>query len=844
MRLSALPRRWLPLCTCLFLALSLDHGLAQAQFAPRLGDATLAGGPADVARVIVKFRAESTLTRKHPLQAAASLGEVRRIATARADALSARLGLALHSGRALSEQAQVIHARGISSAALAAYLGAEADVEYAVVDQRRTHLALPNDPLYLQGPAISGSSGGPDAGQWYLRAPTTALASSIDLPGAWDQTIGSAGIVVAVIDTGIRPEHPDLAGRLLAGYDFVSNMFRANDSDGRDADATDPGDWVTTAEAGDAAGPFYQCSTRNSSWHGTQTASLIGAATNNGVGMAGVAPGVWLLPVRALGKCGGYDSDIIAAMKWAAGLAVPGTPTNLNPARVINLSLGASGSCLQSYVDAIGSIGNQPLPAVIVVAAGNSSGHNVNSPANCPGVIAVAGLRHIGTKVGFSDLGPEISISAPGGNCVNTATGSPCLYPILAATNSGTTTAADSTYSDSFNAGVGTSFSAPLVAGTVALMLSVQASLTPTQVKAALQRSARPFPATGADAAVQACHPPTGSDQLECYCTTALCGAGMLDASASVAAVLPAASTLALSVSKLGTGTGTVSSTPPAIDCGPSCSAAVATGSSVTLNASAGNGSVFSGWGGDCAGLNSCVLSMAQARSATANFASRVLALSPGWNLAGNGVEAPITVADNFSDPNKVLAVWKWVAAGTTPGISYPTWAYCTPAQSDLGRGFAASKGYEFLTSIAAGEGFWLNAKASFAFTLPSAPAVASSSFVPAPSAPAAAGGTRALAHGWRMIATGDSASPAQFDAAIATVPSTTPGAGQVQNNLTALWAWDAAQQRWYFWAPALVNSGGLAAYLSSKAYLDFANLSNTPVGTLAPTRGLWINMP
>ncbi len=844
MRGSTLPQRWFPLCTCLFLALGLAHGMAQAQFALRLTDRALAGGPADVARVIVKFRPGSTLARKHALTPAASLGEVGRNVTARADALGARLGLALHSGRALSEHAQVVHARGISSAALAAFLGAQADVEYAVVDQRRTHLALPNDPLYLQGPAISGSSGGPDVGQWYLRAPTAALASSINLPGAWDRTLGSASIVVAVVDTGIRPEHPDLAGRLLAGYDFVSNRFRANDADGRDADATDPGDWVTAAEAGDAAGPFYQCSTRNSSWHGTQTASLIGAATNNGIGMAGIAPGVWLLPVRVLGKCGGFDSDIIAAMKWAAGLAVPGVPANLNPARVINLSLGASGSCPQSYVDALSSIGNQQLPAVIVVAAGNSSGHNVNSPANCPGVIAVAGLRHLGTKVGFSDLGPEISISAPGGNCVNTATGSPCLYPILAATNSGTTTAADSTYTDSFDAGLGTSFSAPLVAGTVALMLSVQASLTPTQVKAALLRSARPFPTSGADAAVQACHPPDGSDQLECYCTTALCGAGMLDAAAAVTTVLPTAGTLALSVSKLGTGSGTVTSTPPGVNCGPTCSTALASGSSVTLNASAGNGSVFSGWGGDCAGLNNCVLSMAQARNATANFASRVLDLAPGWNLAGNGVEAPITVADNFSDPARVLAVWKWVAAGTMPGISYPTWAYYAPAQSDFGRSYAASKGYEFLTTIAAGEGFWLNAKVSFALTLPSAPAVASSSFVPALTAPAAAGGTRALTHGWRMIATGDSVSPAQFDAAIATVPSTTPSAGQVQTNLTTLWAWDATQQRWYYWSPALVNSGSLAAYLSSKAYLDFANLPNTPAGALPPTRGLWINMP
>jgi serine protease len=176
----------------------------------------------------------------------------------------------------------------------------------------------------------------------------------------------------------------------------------------------------------------------------------------------------------------------------------------------------------------------------IVAAAGNSAGQAVGLPANCPGVIAVAALRHVGTKVGYSDVGPQIAISAPGGNCVNDA--GPCLYPIVTALNSGTTTAVpgSSAYSDGLNYSVGTSFSAPLVAGTAALMLSVQPALAPADLRRLLLASARAFPTTGGDnsdgSAVPQCHAPDGTDQLQCYCTTTTCGAGMLDAGAAVKA--------------------------------------------------------------------------------------------------------------------------------------------------------------------------------------------------------------------------------------------------------------------------------------------------------------------
>jgi serine protease len=489
------------------------------------------------ARVIVKLKPDSDLLREKALAGAS-------LETSRALLLGKRLALSMSAGSAMSERSQVVFASGITSAELAARLALESDVEYAVPDERRYHFVAPNDPLYADG--VGGN--GPAAGQWYLRAPTGAIQSSINVEPAWDVTTGSPSVVVALLDTGVRFDHPDLlavsaGGNLLPGYDMISDVNVANDGDGRDADASDPGDWVTQAEISQRDGPFYQCKTTpsNSSWHGTQTAGLIAALTNNGIGMASVGRNVRLLPVRVLGKCGGFDSDIIAGMRWAAGMSVPGVPANANPARVINMSLGSEGACTAAFQDAVTSV--NATGTVIVASAGNSTGHSVGAPANCVGVIAVAGLRHVGSKVGFSDLGPEIAISAPAGNCVNTTAGAPCLYPILTTANSGTTTPVAPIYTDSFNPSLGTSFSAPLVTGTVALMLSAQPAMTPFQVRLVLEGTARPFPTSSSDdagAAVIQCTAPqfdaTGTpiDQLECLCTIDTCGAGMLDAGAAV----------------------------------------------------------------------------------------------------------------------------------------------------------------------------------------------------------------------------------------------------------------------------------------------------------------------
>ena len=498
-------------------------------------------------RVIVKFKAAAAVLRAHALSAV----DQRATASAlerRANALGARHGLRLRTGAALGERVQVVHGEpGTDGRALAARLAQDADVEYAEVDRRARRTAVPNDPRFA---SVGGN--GPAVGQWYLKAPAGDVAASIDAVSAWDITTGSASIIVAVLDTGVRGNHPDLAGKLIGGYDFVGDDTVANDNQpGRDADPSDPGDWTTDVEANDPNGLFHKCGILDSatgryrgdssSWHGTQVAGIIGAATNNGTGMAGAGWDVRVMPVRVLGKCFGYTSDIVAGMRWAAGLTVPGVPDNpvQNRARVINLSLGSEGACSNLERDAIAEV--NAMGAVVVVAAGNSAGLAANSPANCPGAIGVAAVRHVGTKVGFSDLGPELSIAAPGGNCVNLA--GACLYPILTTLDSGSTVPVASIYSDSFDASVGTSFSSPLVAATAALMLSAQPSLLPAAVRAALRSSARPFPQSGVapdpvDGAVAACRAPTAAIQTQCYCSRTTCGAGMLDAGAAVRAAI------------------------------------------------------------------------------------------------------------------------------------------------------------------------------------------------------------------------------------------------------------------------------------------------------------------
>jgi len=485
------------------------------------------------ARVIVKLRSGSALvTGAQP-------------ATVPMQRLGARLGLSLQDGRTLNTRTHVATAIGMSSQALANKLAAQGDVEYAVVDHwRQAASVTPNDPLY----ADSSITPNPyvAVGQWYLKAPDSTLVSAINAPAAWGITTGRSSVTVAVLDTGVRFDHPDLRDKLLPGYNLISSGVIAGNGVGRTNDASDLGDWLTSAEI--AAHPEVYSGVTNpcqvqatSSWHGTQVAGIIGAASGNGVGMASVAGGAAILPVRVLGKCGGYDSDIMAGMLWAGGVSVDSLPAPRQTARVLNLSLGGKDTCSPTYAEVVAQLAARGV--VVVAAAGNSLGEAVSTPGNCPGVIAVGGVRHAGTKVGYSALGPEVTISAPSGNCL-TASGS-CIYPILTTTNRGATTpvsdiANGSTYtgSGSTDASYGTSFSAPQVSGAVALMLSVRPELSPAEVAQILKNTARPFPTTGGTAGTGQCQAPSTTQQAECYCTTTTCGAGMLDVGRAVAAAL------------------------------------------------------------------------------------------------------------------------------------------------------------------------------------------------------------------------------------------------------------------------------------------------------------------
>jgi len=504
--------KWVALVVCAVFALPCVAQQVSEGTAEYNGEPSRSARAKPTGRIIVKWR-----------------GQARALdSAARSRKASAVSGLELRARKPTGADYEALETEGTPSLAeleaAAARLAADADVEAAVPEFIRKPHLLPNDQFLTE--------------QWYLLGDQPAATRT---ESAWDITQGSSSIIVAVLDTGVRFEHPDLQGKLLDGYDFISDPLIANDGNGRDNDASDPGDWVTLAEIQQNPNDFLDedClpefgTIRNSSWHGTRVAGLIGAQTNNGAGVAGNAWNTRILPVRVLGKCGGRDLDIIDGMRWAAGIPVDGIQ-NPTPANVINLSLGGEGPCHALYQQVVNEI---TARGVLIVASAGNEGVQVSAPANCNGVLGVAGLRHIGTKVGFSNLGPEVGIAAPGGNCVNVQVGQPCLFSIVVATNTGTTTPAANGYTDAINFNVGTSFSAPMVASAAALLLAVNPTLTPAQMTWLLQESAAPFPV---NPAVSSCRVPTASSapQLEeCNCTTRTCGAGMLNTGAAIVAAL------------------------------------------------------------------------------------------------------------------------------------------------------------------------------------------------------------------------------------------------------------------------------------------------------------------
>jgi serine protease len=383
----------------------------------------------------------------------------------------ARLKPELRHLRQLDPATHLIAAADPESTARA--LAEDPDVLFAEPDYVRRPQAVrsaPNDPLYPL--------------EWALPL--------IHAPAAWLKTTGSSGVTVAVLDTGILP-HPDLAGRLVPGWDFVSDPGNAGDGDGRDPDPTDPG------QPGEAS----------SGLHGLHVAGIVGAVADNGRGVAGLDWACRIQPIRVLGVNGGrgLDSDIADAIRWAAGLRVDGAPDNATPADVINLSFGGHGisHTLQAAVDDATARG-----AVVVAAAGNDGGETAAAaPAGLSGVITVGAVDPTGRRAAYSNRGPEVALLAPGGG--------------VAPAPDGSSSAILSTmwWPTGFDYGYlsGTSQAAPYVAATLAMMKAVWPSLTPDRARAVLQASAdaRARCPDGVDAAAPGC------------------GAGLLDVEAAVA---------------------------------------------------------------------------------------------------------------------------------------------------------------------------------------------------------------------------------------------------------------------------------------------------------------------
>jgi serine protease len=372
--------------------------------------------------------------------------------------------------------------------ALAQSLAGRPDVVYAHPNFLLYPSATANDTYYSR--------------LWHYQA--------INIPQAWDSEKGlSNPVTVAVIDTGILTNHPDFAGKLVGGYDFISDARTARDGNGRDSNPADPGDNLGG----------------NGSYHGSHVAGTIAAATNNSLGIAGVSWGAQILPIRVLGVNGGTLTDIIDGLLWSAGVSVSGIPANSNPAHVINMSLGGEYRCLDApaYQQAINQVRSRGK--IVVVAAGNEDDDaSLYSPASCDGVITVGATNHTGSRAWYSNYGSRIDLMGPGGDTSLTYQGYTAGVLSLVYNES------QSSYTYAYYQG--TSMATPHVAGVIALMKSKKPSLSHDEALDVLSRTARPLSSS-------ACDRPTGSN----------CGAGLIDAQAALAALNTTSPNFTLSLS-------------------------------------------------------------------------------------------------------------------------------------------------------------------------------------------------------------------------------------------------------------------------------------------------------
>lgn len=334
-------------------------------------------------------------------------------------------------------QGNPVAAEKLRTLAAMKHLRGQSDIRAVEPNYRVRPLLSPNDPAFPF--------------QWNYPA--------VNLPQAWDMTTGSADVIVAVVDTGIYADHPDLEGQLVTGYDFVSDPDMSLDGDGIDADPNDPGDSLI----GD------------SSWHGTHVSGIVAAQMNNAIGGAGVAPNTKVMPLRAIGLGGGYTYDIFQAIRYAAQLENDSGSLPDRAADIINLSLGGGG------YNAIGQelmqqVRNKGI--VVVAAAGNTNTSEAIFPASYDGVISVSATDFHGQRAPYSNYGEYVDLAAPGGNMERDEDGDGYTDGILS-------TAAEhdgETRHPSYIHYQGTSMSAPLVSGVIALMKSMYPEITPEEL--------------------------------------------------------------------------------------------------------------------------------------------------------------------------------------------------------------------------------------------------------------------------------------------------------------------------------------------------------------------------
>ena len=375
-------------------------------------------------------------------EAAGGAGRDRLLAMQRATAdpqrLKARTGNAMHKSAALANDA--LRARWETLQTIKR-LRTDPRVEFAEPNYRIRPLLVPNDEAF--------------ALQWHYPL--------IALPDAWNTTTGDENVIVAVIDTGVLPSHPDLLGQFVGGYDFVRDAENAADGNGIDPNPTDPGD----------------IQGNGSGFHGTHVSGTVVARGNNGRGVAGVAYTSKVMPLRALGTDGGTTYDLGQAIRYAAGLGNDSGTLPTRSADIINLSLGGGGfsQSLQNLLQQVRQRG-----IFVVAAAGNEASSAPGYPAAYEGVISVSAVDSQGRLAPYSNTGSTIDVAAPGGNSGVDLTGDG--YPDGVLSTSANSSDGQLNYVYSFLNG--TSMASPHVAGVIALMKSINPALSPGDFDAML----------------------------------------------------------------------------------------------------------------------------------------------------------------------------------------------------------------------------------------------------------------------------------------------------------------------------------------------------------------------